>query len=341
MYSRRRRGGVSENLRLGGYNMAGRVARKRLHYVRAVYGEGTEPQEAFSTLIGAALNHLRPVASTEVTMATLGTVMVRHRQPQRHPVNLAIGAGTPAEAMSTLGIGVATEADTEEAQGPPRHRAFKLADAICRLVGNDLLVCVDGMRLNSVEAYLRELLAKADQPAAHAAFELRPVANLDKQRVLEREGVKELRAHSTMLAATREIERGETMQSGWKNFLEMLGALLSKEAASDQEREVLAQHWDKFNVTAIINAKGGSNAEPIVLKTLTKLGEEVLDDEPDNMDVALVTESGTTIRPHELVLGKFQTFRRTDGANDLRYLDVWAELERYEQELRRMGHWQT
>src|SRR3546814_14699644 len=65
------------------------------------------------------------------------------------------------------------------------------------------------MRVSVVESYLSQLLAKANQPAGHSAFELRPVGDQDQEAILADEGVKEVRLSGTASEAEAELDLAE------------------------------------------------------------------------------------------------------------------------------------
>lgn len=60
--------------------MSRRPAPKTIHYVRATYNKGAEPKKNFEQLVRQAMNKLGRMDQTDITMATLGVVSVRHRE---------------------------------------------------------------------------------------------------------------------------------------------------------------------------------------------------------------------------------------------------------------------
>lgn len=325
----------------------GRPARKRIHYLRAVFAPGARSSIKFETMIANALRALPNMARTEVPIASHGVIAIRTRQPTRGRLKLAIGAGAPGESMSTMGLRVHAQTDAEVAEAPPENRAFKTADAFCLVSGDEVLLLVEGMRVSLVENYMRQLLAKANQPAGHSAFELRPVGDQNQEAILADEGVKELKLSGTAYQAEAELNRveyGDTAEGIisrlWAETKDRVRSLLTEQVENERERQVLADHWADLNITTTIQAKGGSRAEPVVLESMQNAGLELIDESPDNVTVTLVTEKGTTISGSSLVLGKFVNLSRNDERNDLPYMDVFLALEQYQAELIQQRRWQ-
>jgi hypothetical protein len=326
--------------------MARRQATKRIHFVRAVYAEDTHPEETFETMIRRALRRLPAAGDTEVPVASLGILSTRRRtNSNRGALRLAIGAGAPGEAMSTMGLHVQAEDDADQANAPPRDRAFKIADAFCLIEDDELLVMVDGMRIGAVETYLRQLLAQANQPPENAAFGLLPVGDPSKEDILGDEGVRSLRLSGTAFAATRAA--AGTVRDGtagsiaamWRGMTKDLRDIFQSEARDDQQREILARHWADLNVVTTIKAKGGMRGEPAVLESLQSVGMDLIEDVPAGVNIQIVTNHGSKISPSELVLGKFVVMQRQNERNDLSIVDVWAELDQYRLDLRKQKRW--
>ena len=319
--------------------MPSRTARKRLHYVRAVYNTGTHPQKTFQGLVAQALGALKTAPATQVPLASVGVWMVRHRQVTGDRIMLAIGGGEPNEPMSTLGLAPKTAKvdDDEEAVKPPATRAFKLYDAHCLIAGDDILVCLDHASLAALRRYLSELLALAGLPAAATAFELVPVANKSKQEILDAEGVKAIHVRSALYAATVDGTGAGSLWSNLKNGLRDVFATALPEA---KLRDALAERLGEVNVELVIQAKGGTRAEELVLEGMDAVGREILEEIDDaGSRVSVVTQHDTRIKANEIVLGKVVGMHRNGNALDQG--EAWDALAQYERELRDTDYWQS
>lgn len=325
--------------------MSRRPIQKTVHYVRATYNKNTAPSKPLEQLVRSAMSKLGSMAQTEIAMGSLGVVGIRHRDTgAEQPLCLAIGAGVPGEKMTTMGLKVTAATDQDHATQAPANRAFKLSDAFLLLDQNDLLLVTEGsFRVATVAAYLRELISKASMKAGDVAFELRKVTNQNKKQVLEDEGIKELRLNTTMYRATQVLDEQEngstTVSSHLKAFVGTLKDLFAEDV-SESQREVLASHWGEVQVSTVIKADGGSRAESIVLEAMKSVGEDVLDEEDDSIDVTVITKKGTPIRLGEVTPTKKVRLLRRDGANDLINTEVYKEFIDYRDELIAQRLWQ-
>lgn len=322
--------------------MSRRPAPKTIHYVRATYNKGAEPKKNFEQLVRQAMNKLGRMDQTDITMATLGVVSVRHRETKTgESLRLSIGAGVPGEQMSTVGIKVPAAFDSDQTASAPSNRAFKHGDAFVLIEENDLLIVTDGpFRVTTVGVYLRELFGKADLKNETAAFELKKVTNQNTKAILEAEGIKELRLGTTMYQATDALDNLEapSVKAKLKAFVGTLKNAFAEDV-TDKELQQLAEHWGELQVSTVISAKGGSRADEVVLDAMLSVGEDVLQEAEDGVDVTVITQKGTPVRMNEVSPSKNIRLLRRDGANDLINTEVYAALLSYRQELLQSGQW--
>lgn len=325
--------------------MSRRPTDKPIHYVRAIYNQKTAPKHTLEQLVRAAMRKLGNMGQTEVSMGSLGTAVIRHRRDDAdNPLLLDIGAGVPGEQMTTVGLKVVAAQDVDQSTQPPANRAFKLSEAFVLIDKNDLLIVTEGsFRTPSVAVYLRLLISKANLKAGDSAFELRKVTNQETAAVLEAEGIKELRLNTNMYRATRELDDADggdhKVTSTLKSFVGTLRDMFAEDM-SDAKRELLAKHWDEMQVNTVIRADGGSRAEEIVLDVMNIVGQGVLEEEDDSVEVTVITKRNTEIRLGQVTpLKKVRLFRRND-ANDLVNTDVYTALKSYRTELINQRQWQ-
>lgn len=314
--------------------------RKRLSYLRAVFPPNHTGGHLQALLL-LALQRCPNLAAREVPDATNGRMVLRtYRSSTGRGSGLLfeIGAGMPGERMSTLGINVFSAGDTDTLVQPPNSRAFKHAQAFGLIVNDQILMCVDHMRVSAVGRYLVAFINKA-QTASAVALELRPAADVDRQSLLSEEGVRELRIKSTMMAATADAQLHDGASKLYHEMLELWRAIFVRDVADDA-RQQLAERWADLNVETVVKVRGGARGNEIALAAINEVGIDMLDD-PTDLNVELTTERGNKISVGQLVLAKFVNVDRIDGRNDLDPHAIWDALERYEAELRESGRWQA
>lgn len=79
-------------------------------------------------------------------------------------------------------------------------------DAFLYINGNDVCMCLTGLRDGSIREYLCDLFKKAALGDNAAKFDLQKVANIDKIKMLHKQGVKEIELRATMFQATHQYE---------------------------------------------------------------------------------------------------------------------------------------
>lgn len=323
--------------------MSRRPANKTIHYVRAAYNQGTAPTKNFEQLVRQAMNKLGRMDETDITMSTLGVVSVRHRETKTgESLRLAIGAGVPGEQMSTVGIKVTAAFDNDQTASAPRDRAFKHGDAFLLIEENDLLVVTDGpFRINTVSVYLRELFSKAELKNETTAFELKKVTNQDTKAILAAEGIKELRLGTTMYQATDTLDSLHAQSSVKAKLKSFVGTLKNAFAEDVTEKQLLqlAEHWGELQVSTVISAVGGSRADEVVLEAMFNVGEDVLEEAEEGVEVTVITKKNTPVKMNQVTPTKGIRLLRREGANDLINTEVYTELLTYRQELQKNGQW--
>ncbi|WP_312360249.1 hypothetical protein [Stutzerimonas balearica] len=323
--------------------MPRRPTKKPVHYVRAVYNQGVKPKKTFEQLVRQAMTKLGKMSETEVGMGTLGTAGVRHRETTTgEPLRISLGAGVPGEKMATMGLKVANAIDSDHSASAPTDRAFKLSDAFALIDEDDLLVVTEGaFRVRTVGVYLRQLFDKAGLSADTAAFELKKVTNQETKAILEAEGIKEMRLATTMYQATEQLENIDEQPSVKGRFKALVGTLRSAFAEDVDENKLhqLAEHWGEMQVNTVISAKGGSRAAEIVLDVMQSVGEDVLEEAEEGVEVVVWTKKGTPVRLNEVTPKKQIDLLRREGANELINTEVYAALLDYRAELIQKGQW--
>ena len=113
----------------------------------------------------------------------------------------------------------------------------------CYVEEDEFLVCVDeGCRRGELPAYL--FWQRPNIPPESQAFELRPVSDIDKEDVLDREGVKELKLCGTMSEAGVELHEAHhepqpTLAGAWRQFKVQTARYLRAEGANEDELNAL------------------------------------------------------------------------------------------------------
>ncbi len=316
-----------------------RSVSKRLSYMRVVFAEPF-PQLSMQEMLAGAIRLLPERHQRECPDQTFGVVALRHSRSSNRTNALLfdLGAGLPGEDMSAMPIGPVPAQDVDAPVPPPANRAFKRAEGFALIKDNEIIICVDHMRVSTAERYLDKLLRKA-YPNMTIAFEFRPMRNADQHQVIVAEGVKNLRVNSVVSAASDELNQYRSPRGWFRSALSTLQDLLINDLPEGRDRQVLAENWSRLNVDTVISVKGGTRGEPIVLQAMQAAGLTTLDEAEDGVSLTIETRSGSKIRGSDLALGKSVSLTRNENRSDLNRDSVWEELESYEIELRDEQRW--
>lgn len=315
--------------------MSRSAAHKRIHYVRAVYGQ-VKPKDSLEKALRNVLGNMPHAGDTEIEHPALGTLSTRFRNTQaKDGLFLAIGQGVKGEAMATIGLQVQTESDIESPVPPVVGRAFKLADAFCLIDENDLLICTDGsLRVQSTSYYIRKLLEKGNAPNASQSVDLVARINQDKANVLA-SGIKSIKVVSSAYRATQILDgkKGEGwLKEGVGGLLNFVRSAFEESIANDAERQDLIDHESEIVVSTEIKIDGGMRGEEILLEAIDSIAKDAITDVPDGAEIVITAAAGT-VSSNDVILQKGKSIKRRDGQNGLDHADAWNKLSEYRVEL--------
>ena len=112
-------------------------------------------------------------------------------------------------------------------------------DIIVFAKGNDLCICATSLHAGAIGAYCDELFRKAKLGDDATKFDLQKVANVDKLKMIEEQGVKEIDLTATLdEASVKYVKRKTAIGGGLRVLGRHLNAILRKDepAARDNIR---------------------------------------------------------------------------------------------------------
>ena len=219
---------------------------------------------------------------------------VKKQSPHGGGIFIHITADTPGEEASIVpNAGQAgQEVDVRTAAAPPGAE-FMDGDAFLYINGNDVCMCLTGLRDGSIREYLCDLFKKAALGDNAAKFDLQKVANIDKIKMLHKQGVKEIELRATMFQATHQYEVRKNEASGvLRSAAKFINDALFRE---DVEVE------DGIRVQIILKTDERLRKNIIFGETkIEKIAVDVVKNEVYYDDYVIVTKSGQRIGPKEI-----------------------------------------
>jgi hypothetical protein len=215
--------------------------------------------------------------------------------PQYGGVILHVTAETPGDNASIL------ESPAENAESiavgtapPPSNAEFMDGDIFAYVRHDHVFVCSSSLRDTTLSWFLRKMFEAARLSAETTQFDLKKVADLDRLRVLNEEGVKEISLGTTLYEATIGYERRQHQLTG---VLSAAGRHISALFGSDRRPTP-----DNLKISIVLKADGRMReGEVLGYRRIGRLAAELVDSDDD---YTITTRSGRKITPESIVVKK-------------------------------------
>jgi hypothetical protein len=205
-------------------------------------------------------------------------------------------ADTPGEEASIIPkIKAGVEEVDVSTAAPPPDSEFMDADAFLYVVDDDVCICSSGMRDGAIRLFLYEFFGKAELGETSAQFDLFKVANVDKLKLLTREGVKEIQIRASLYEATARYEKRRNQTAG---IVRTIGRHIQSVVGADELEED-----DSVRVILTIKTDERFTKKLSVgEKKIQELGRDIINTQEDYDDYTIVTNSGQKIGPEEVYI---------------------------------------
>ena len=215
--------------------------------------------------------------------------------PRSGGIILHITAETPGDMASILRVAHDTdEAITVGTAAAPSNAEFMDGDIFAYVRHDHVCICSSALREATLGWFLRQMFSAARMPPAAGQFELKKVANIDRLRVLNSEGVKEISLGSTLYEATTSYESRQHDVSG---VLSAIGHHISALFGSDRRPTP-----DNLKVSVTLKADGRMKEGDVLgYRRLSGLATELIDSDDDYV---ITTRANRKITPESMVVRK-------------------------------------
>lgn len=226
----------------------------------------------------------------------------------------------PHTASPALELAVATTT-------PPRGAEFMDGDAFVHIRDNNVFICTTGLRDGGIRAYLIELFRKARLGNIATQFELMRIANVNKIKLINTYGVKEIDLRATMFEATARYAKRKGETDGVLGVAaKHLGALFGN--ANEKIDDSLS-----IGVTLAIDRRRKTNISLGESRIKSIALDLVKDNEYD--DYVIITGNGQRISKSELSIRSRVAIKAMGKSVDRG--EAWAALASFYRELERSG----
>lgn len=193
-----------------------KVRGKTISYRRAVWFLADGKEKNFEKLLREAHKKLAKVSDRKFKRGDGQVLKSIWHAPEKSGGGyyVHIAAETPGDQASTIpqagetqtGHGVSTAP-------PPTGTEYMDGDVIIFVRGNDICLCSTVIREGAVAIFCSELFKKAKLGADAMQFELQKVANVDKVKMINAQGVKEIDLTATLYEASAKYTKRTTAVS--------------------------------------------------------------------------------------------------------------------------------
>ena len=251
-------------------------------------------------------------------------------QSGKHGSFIHIAAYVPDQSTSLVPTPSKAKSKQTDTEDPPDNYNFMEGDVFIYIVKNNLIICPSGARETVAFSYLQKLLHYGGHSNIAGDFEVEAVANIDKVKLLKKEGVKKIKLNSSLFEASvdymeRKTAKMTMLNSVAKEFMDIFAKDRNKDLQSIEDLENLSV---KVEISFDSRKKGGKLGRERIEKAAGKLVNE-------DEGFSIVTGDGKTLTPEEVRIS--QKIKLTSHGNSVFRTDVLSSAEGYYEELKEAG----
>lgn len=301
---------------------------KTLSYRRAVW-LNTQPnsKSTLETYIAQAHKKLTRIGQRKISYGD-GQILkaIRLKKGKPRGYFLHIVAETPGDLASTISVADDNKPDADVVPAsPPKGSEFMDGDFLVFVRGNNVCMCSTVLHDGALALFLRELFDKAKLPSESKRFDLQKIANVQKLKLIQAQGVKSIEFNASVYdASLKYINRNDT-PSILGSAAQQINAILGKNKAPNAE---------DLTIQVGLNADGrivktGTSAA----KTLDDLAKDLINANDDNYSI--ITRSNHRITFKEV-------FVRTKASipkhgKSVNQSHAWNALQNFHNNLEKSG----
>lgn len=217
-------------------------------------------------------------------------------------------------------------------QPPPDEHNYMEGDIFFLVRENHLVLCPSGASESVAVSYINHALRKTGNEKLLTKFSIEPIADVDKIKLLHREGVKKVLLESSLYEATEEYNERTTTKMKLMNGVaqEVLALFAKDNNKSLQEIHEAENLMVRLEISFDSRKRGGEIGRKRIEKTADKL---IADDEDQGFKI--VTGSGKTLSATQIRVSE-KALLPAHGKSVMRNA-AWTRLSEYLAELKASG----
>ena len=314
-----------------------KIKRKRLNYRRAIW-EGDvsmnlekELRSAHDIYNTVAKRKFGYSGGEEIKCA-------RYDDSNAELILLQIAAYAPNQPTSTISKNNRAKSATIAIEPAPNGKDYLDGDIFILVQGNHVILCPSGVQESVASNYFRKMLTKVGIDIT--AFKLEKVAKTDKIKMLQKEGVKEVRLGASLYDAS--LEQINKEQPKISSLKKVISEQIQKIFAQDDELKEIVED-ENLNIKLSISFDGREamkhKSEPaygVVGKNrLLSASKQLLSQDEDQDGFVILTGKGNEISQGDIKVSEM--FNVKTLGKSLNTNDAWEQLKNYASQLKQTG----
>ncbi len=213
---------------------------------------------------------------------------------------------------------------------PPEEADFLDGDIMVLIAGNHVTICANSLHEKKVERFLDKYFEVAAIESVSRHFNLSKVANINKIKMIEKQGVKEISLDASLFDASIQYSERTTIRK------KLGGALLDEVKALFRKDDGTSDIQESENLTAHLILKYDGRRKDIAVgrQRLEDISKKIVEEEEEE-GFTIKTVSGETLRGNDIALRK--SVKIDKFGKSVWYDQTWRELEAYYRELFHSG----
>lgn len=301
---------------------------RTLYYRRASWINQNPP--SLQDVLDEAHAHLSTTSERTFSYQEGKTVGLAWKQKRNSHALGHLAYFVPDQPTSLVPIPSGHASDDTDEHPPPPGTNFLEGDIFYLVRDDQVLLCPSETREAALSAYFESLVDRRLGRSLAAAMSLEPVAQYDKVRLLEQEGVKKLRLKASLYEASVDhLERTTVRKTLLGTFTDTLRDLFRGDEEL-QDIEAKENLMVRLEISFDSRKRGGRLGK----RRIEEIADKVVRD-GEKEGFSIVTGTGKILTPEEIRLSK-QAYIRAHGRSVDRD-DAWRKLEEYYRDLARAG----
>ncbi|WP_339349101.1 hypothetical protein [uncultured Alteromonas sp.] len=303
--------------------MARKSATKNIYYLRA----SNEKQPFDIEELLKTIRRDRPtVGDTEVELGSGDILRIQHYRDEGKDkgCSIHIVAYTPGEKASTLLPKISSHEDYEDVYPAPEGKEYKDGECFLLLKNHHVMFCGHGISVSKATLYLSLLAKRGIEKHSQPVFDISPVSNIDKIKLLQEQGVK------SISLSTNAYDLSIPEKKTQNRFKRILAAAANEVKALVEKDESLSEQKAREDLLVGLELKldGNTRACEETQEYITDIAKEYIGDSDDGWHhFEIITRTGERIKPGNIRLQKTVRLEKTE--KNISCYSAWEALTAY------------